>query len=586
MGLLTTLTLTWGLALWYPSLSTTSYSWQDSKYNDPPARTIFVERFDFGSLRRLSTPDPKGDWFFAQRPIQSWSEIERQPTKDNELIIEDARGWPFLAMRTTFEGLTAKPGEGAPHLNWYDISMHAGIRIRPNYTGLRSFEALYASRALPLRPILLGLVGNLIFWSSIWALLPYVPFLPVILKKRRRLKRNQCVNCAYDLRGLSHEQCPECGVQLKNSQVPWRGFRTWVKPTLAKLAFGFTLYLPISVAWSWTQPWPIFEAIALGDKESVQQALDDGVNLEIELRGQIPMTPLFLAIHYEEFEVVRLLLEHGADSYSETMGSALAAAASRADLDLLEALLSHGADLNRISKDGNQTFASIVWSGVDVPTVEALLAHGADLAPSDSCGITPLTAAIMGLGDSNEVAHFLIAQGAPVDEGGFASYLPLIAAIQRRNLDLIEALLDHGANLDGRGSRGQTPFLAASRVGDTELLQKLIQRGADINAIDKNGRNAVMYALRNPDDRMIPYLVSKGIDINATDDEGMTVLMHSVRTPITQISTLERLIELGARVDLTNTAGLTAADYSILPMVKEFLEQTADQQRLDDPSER
>ena len=35
------------------------------------------------------------------------------------------------------------------------------------------------------------------------------------LKKRSRHKRGVCVKCAYDLRAVDHEACPECGEEIR-----------------------------------------------------------------------------------------------------------------------------------------------------------------------------------------------------------------------------------------------------------------------------------------------------------------------------------------------------------------------------------
>ncbi len=60
-------------------------------------------------------------------------------------------------------------------------------------------------------PIPRGLIVNTIFWAGAWwiALFGLTTF-----KRRRRLRRGRCANCAYDLRGIpttTSPTCPECG---------------------------------------------------------------------------------------------------------------------------------------------------------------------------------------------------------------------------------------------------------------------------------------------------------------------------------------------------------------------------------------
>ena len=73
--------------------------------------------------------------------------------------------------------------------------------------------------------ILLSGDGNLRgnFGPARWIAVPYLtPFLPAAAlptimliaawRRRRRRQRGLCLACGYDLRGGSHERCPECGI--------------------------------------------------------------------------------------------------------------------------------------------------------------------------------------------------------------------------------------------------------------------------------------------------------------------------------------------------------------------------------------
>jgi hypothetical protein len=63
-------------------------------------------------------------------------------------------------------------------------------------------------RILPLRPIWPGFLFNtLIYAAALWGLL----FTPGVLRRTVRRRRGRCTRCAYDLRGIEHDVCPECG---------------------------------------------------------------------------------------------------------------------------------------------------------------------------------------------------------------------------------------------------------------------------------------------------------------------------------------------------------------------------------------
>ena len=51
------------------------------------------------------------------------------------------------------------------------------------------------------------------FWSiaALAVIYPSAALAVGPLRRRRRRKRNQCVQCGYNLRGLTERRCPECG---------------------------------------------------------------------------------------------------------------------------------------------------------------------------------------------------------------------------------------------------------------------------------------------------------------------------------------------------------------------------------------
>ena len=71
-----------------------------------------------------------------------------------------------------------------------------------------------AVRRLPLKPMYAGLVINTLAYASVFWMVG------ALLRKRRRRRlwqRQICPECRYDLRGLLHARCPECGTQIKTN---------------------------------------------------------------------------------------------------------------------------------------------------------------------------------------------------------------------------------------------------------------------------------------------------------------------------------------------------------------------------------
>lgn len=118
--------------------------------------------------------------------------------EDNQRHIFFARltriGFPFLS----FKG-------GSVHESARDEDFIRSIELPKNM--LLSLEDRY----IPVFPIVLGFAGNTLFYAWI----AYVVWsFPSIIRRVIRTRRGQCLSCGYDLRGLKHERCPECGNSL------------------------------------------------------------------------------------------------------------------------------------------------------------------------------------------------------------------------------------------------------------------------------------------------------------------------------------------------------------------------------------
>lgn len=76
-------------------------------------------------------------------------------------------------------------------------------------------ESLYTEgfpRLLPLTPQPTGFAINTLFYSAVLWLVMFGPFTARCLIRH---KRGLCIKCGYDLHGVEHEVCPECGARTR-----------------------------------------------------------------------------------------------------------------------------------------------------------------------------------------------------------------------------------------------------------------------------------------------------------------------------------------------------------------------------------
>jgi uncharacterized protein len=119
--------------------------------------------------------------------------------------------------------------------------------------------------------------------------------------------------------------------------------------------------------------------------------------------------------------------------------------------------------------------------------------------------------------------------GADVNAMGENRSTPLIMAIFRSPLPVIEALIKAGANVNTQGARW-LPLTYATTSGRTPVVEALIKAGADVNAREtRTGLSPLEYAAALGNIPVIEALVKAGADVNARDKDGTTALTLALK---------------------------------------------------------
>jgi ankyrin repeat protein len=250
----------------------------------------------------------------------------------------------------------------------------------------------------------------------------------------------------------------------------------------------------------------LHQAVFGNSEAAAKLLLERGANPNIRCEGDNAY-PLHFAVEKNRFPIIRLLVEHGADTVGEgdyhelgVIGWATAWEYIKADPEIVAYLLAHGGRHNifsAVAMGDVETIRSLIARQPDdlerrmngtimrsMPlhlavikrqpaVVRALLELGANLECLDEAGFTPLDQAAL-LGASDMVSILI--------DAGAALRLPAAAALGR-DADVARLLRRDPDALKPEGRWGRL-ILRASEHGSGEMVETLLRNGAAVNIRD------------------------------------------------------------------------------------------------------
>jgi hypothetical protein len=132
----------------------------------------------------------------------------------------DARGWPFLALRSRTDLLNS----GGAVANYSAINRLGGLEtgaVGVGTVALTKPSAGSARAPIPIHPIWSGLALNTDFYGAIWLGLWSVLVIPRrFFREVGRFRSGACIRCGYDLGYDFIHGCPECGWRRDDASTP------------------------------------------------------------------------------------------------------------------------------------------------------------------------------------------------------------------------------------------------------------------------------------------------------------------------------------------------------------------------------
>jgi ankyrin repeat protein len=165
----------------------------------------------------------------------------------------------------------------------------------------------------------------------------------------------------------------------------------------------------------------------------------------------------------------------------------------------------------------------------DRAAVRSILAkRPAEAAKTTSDGTTPLHYAVQR--DDVEMVDALLKAGADAKAVNRYGATPLFVACQNGNAAIIERLLKAGADPNSKNPDGETALMTAARTGKVDAVKLLLARGADAKAVEGwRGQTALMWAAAENHTEVAQTLIEAGADVNARSNGGFTPLLFAVR---------------------------------------------------------
>ena len=269
--------------------------------------------------------------------------------------------------------------------------------------------------------------------------------------------------------------------------------------------------------YTWYNRTALTHACQNGRLEIVKYLFNNNPELSFRLICEL----LVKAIDYPHFEIVKYLVDYGADAnVKDRRGyTAMISASMGNDLKMVKYLLENKAYVNDYDENYH---AALIYSSEygGLETVKYLVEIGAGKYSQDKND-----ALVLACGNSQlEMVEYLVEHGADANAADKKNKTALMFASERFDFEILDILVEHGANVNARDNKNKTALLLASEKGDFEIVKHLVENGANVNATDKQNRTALMFACKRDHLEIVQYLVENGADVDAEDKQNCTAL--------------------------------------------------------------
>ena len=317
----------------------------------------------------------------------------------------------------------------------------------------------------------------------------------------------------------------------------------------------------------------IFQSAISGDARSIHYLLTSGRASVRDISDDSGHSPLHIAVRDSRIDVIRVLLQCGAEPYLENRQQETPydtasdnifyfqgtpnASTWRIDemrelfpitewveerrmfthvhkivlqllpLDLEKALHKDRLSTDKEDADGRTPLSWAAARG-DSNSVELLLRHGASPNTPDRIGQGPLRQSLKA--SDAKCLQLLLDYGAKVDQMDDWKQTCLLAAHYYPNpVSFTAPLLKAGAQVNVRCSQGRFPLMEAVSKNNVAAVKLLLDYQAELNCVNNAGATALHEGIRHNSHEALTFLLDFEVDHTVRDAKDRTVLHYAAQ---------------------------------------------------------
>ncbi len=241
---------------------------------------------------------------------------------------------------------------------------------------------------------------------------------------------------------------------------------------------------------------PLVSAACCGQIKIVEFLLEHGADINAQMGWDEAegMNALHCAVSNNEIKMIKYLMKKGIhiDQVRAVGGTPLFDALEEGKMEIVRLLVESGANINTPGREVVGRFDSLgtplnyaVGKG-DISLVRYFIKHGANINFHGNASNSPLHVAA---GDGRfKIAQLLISQGARVNAKAWENLSPLHGAARWNHPKLAKLLIKNGADVNAQDDDGKTPLHDVAEGGHRKIAKLLIQKGAKVNIKNEHGK--------------------------------------------------------------------------------------------------